>query len=51
MIVNRGNMGEVCVLFVTLLYVPDASSAQSDAPSPFESSATERTARLLAALW
>ena len=31
MIVNRGNMGEVCVLFVTLLYAPGASSAQSDA--------------------
>ena len=27
MIVNRGNMGEVCVLFVTLLYAPGASSA------------------------
>ena len=31
MVVNRGNMGEVCVLFVTLLYAPGASSAQSDA--------------------
>ena len=31
MIVNRGNMGEVCVLFVTLLYARGASSAQLDA--------------------
>ena len=27
MIVNRGNMGEVCVLFVTLSYAPGASGA------------------------